>query len=122
MPLDKGLKREACTVCKSYYEFTFLRRLPPPAHWENIQRPAISIISQKLLSRALLLSSQSPLLAGTEHFNIKEKPVLGLQILLQLLGGALPSDGSVEGHTELGRPSAVLHLKKVGQKVKAAAF
>lgn len=130
MPLDEGFEWEACTVCKSYYEFTFLRRLPPPAHWENIQGPEIFIIFQKCLSLALvLLSSYSPLLARTEHFNLKEKPfadilcspVLGRRILLQLLRGALPSEGPVEGHAELGRASAVLRLK-VGQKVKAAAF
>ena len=93
-------------------------------HWENVQGPEICIISQKCLSSALLLlSSYSPLLARTEHFNFKEKPfadvlhspVLGHRILLQLLRGALLSKGPVEGHAELGRPLLRFVLKWDGK-------
>lgn len=121
---------ETCTVCKSYYDFTFLRRFPPPVHWENIESPEICITSQKCLSLVLLLlSSYSPLLARTKHFNFKEKPfpdvlhfpVLGHRILQQPLRGAPLSQGPLKGPAELGRPSAVL-LSKWDGKSKLLLF
>lgn len=66
LPLDKGFEQDACTVCKSCYEFTFFRRLFPPVFWETIQGPEMRIISKTCLSLALLLlTSYSPLLART---------------------------------------------------------
>lgn len=117
----------------------YLQKLPwiyifqetfPPVCWENVQGPEIRIISEKCLSLALLLlTSCSPFLARTEHSNFKEKPFAYILHLQKSWTAQFPRSSLEEPcsarapwrDTELGRPSAVLHLE-AGWKVKAAAF